>query len=344
MKNIISLFLAVSLLGLSSCFKIDNWDAPDSTFFGTVYEVYNDENGTPVKRPILASQNDWQIRIWERSWTGHSGGATSSQDLRIKQDGTFQNTKLFAGTYDMLPDDGPFWTVRDTTKNVVLTKGKTTEIDFNVSPYMVIDGFTIESKIRPRPFINPGDPEPVLWIKWKIRAPMLQREYEVEGENGKETVVETIPNLHNTKVFLSLTRFCGQGDNSRINLPMYENDGRINFPLTQVNPANVVDNRWSVLINSGFTQRINLPNQPTHPEHFLGLSAAMNRGNGLDTSPEFDRIVVVKPGYTYYIRVGACTSSRSQRYNYSPIRKVVLGQQDPVTNIIEIISSEYVDD
>ena len=343
MKNIFNLFLIVTLLSLSSCFKIDNWDAPDCTFLGTVYEEILDSEGNEVRRPILTSQNEWQIRIWERTWHGHEGGATASQDLRIKQDGTFQNTKLFAGTYDMLPDDGPFWSVLDTISRV-LTKGKATDIDFTVEPYMVIEDFTIEAKLKPRPIIGGHltPPEPVLWVKWRVRVPKLEREFEVEGENGKEKVTETIPNIHNTRVIVSLTRFCGMGDQSRIDLPMYENDGRIAFPVNQVNPTNFVDNRWSNLINSGYAQLRNRPNEPDHLEHFLGLTAVQNRGNGVDTSPEFDRIIPIKPGYSYYIRIGACTTSRSQRYNYSPIKKITMGQQEesgfiPVMEIIDVV-------
>jgi len=310
MKNIFSLFLIVTLLSLSSCFKIDNWDEPDSTFFGTVYEVFEPKDGGEyIRRPILASQNDWQIRIWERTWTGHEGGATSSQDLRIKQDGTFQNTKLFAGEYDMLPDDGPFWPVLDTLRKVVLKKGKATEVNFEVEPYMVIDDFTIETGIMPLPFVRPvPPPEPAIWVKWKIRAPMLER-------HGVE-----IPNLHNTKVFLSLTKFCGQGDNSRINLPIYDDDGRITF--------NITTGAWSYIINNGWRQLRWKEHEPEQTDYYLGLSEAENRGDGVDTSPEFDRVIKVKPGYTYYIRVGACTTSRSQRYNYSPIKKIVVGQPD----------------
>lgn len=186
MKKIWILFLGVTLMSLPSCFELDNWDAPDCTFHGTVYDSY-------TGKPILSSQNDWQFRIWERSWTGHVGGAVTHQELRIKQDGTYQNTKLFAGTYDMLPYNGPYWPV-DTLKNVVL-KGKT-EQNFTVTPYVQIVDFTCT--------FDPTTPTPHLIFKCKVKAPIFE----------KDGVA--LPNLYWVKAFISRTIWCGQGENSYI--------------------------------------------------------------------------------------------------------------------------------
>ena len=186
-------------MGLSSCTKIDNWDAPDCTFYGTVIDSYTGE-------PLLASQNDWQIRIWERSWSEQPGGATNNQDLRIKQDGTYKNTKLFAGTYDMLPYDGPFWPV-DTVKNVTL--GKSTEQNFTVTPFMqIIDVSHVVAQV--------GD-QAQITFKFKVKAPLMSK----DGVN--------MPQLREVRVWLSLTPFCGHGSNSYINWSEYTNNntGRI---------------------------------------------------------------------------------------------------------------------
>jgi len=200
MKKILFLFLGITLLSLSSCFKIDNWDAPDCTFHGTVYDEY-------TKEPILSSQDDWQFRIWERSWKGHEGGATTHQDLRIKQDGTYQNTKLFAGTYDMHPYNGPFWPM-DTLRGVVL-KG-TTKMDFTVTPYLQILDFSYQIvEIR----VPGAAPIPGLTFKCKVKAPILE----------KDGVA--LPNLYEVKAFISRTQWCGEGSNSRIS--EYDNDVRV---------------------------------------------------------------------------------------------------------------------
>ena len=298
MKNIFCLFLGIVILSLSSCFKIDNWDEPDCTFYGTVYDSYTGE-------PLLASQDDWQIKIWERTWKGHPGGATASQDLRIKQDGTYQNTKLFAGTYDMLPDDGPFW-IADTTKSVVL-KGKIKQ-DFTVTPYMIIDDFTCEMKELPRKITEMHlPPEYGLWVKWRVRAPLLIKE-------GRE-----IPNLRDIKLFLSLSTFCGQGSNSRISLSMYDNDGRLAFSGD--------DGKWSNIIHSKFEQNGAMEGY---------LKADQNTGNDVDTSPEYDRVVKVKAGYTYFMRVGACTTTGSNRYNYSKIKRLVVSSDGKSAELFDL--------
>ena len=183
MKKILLLVLGVALLSLSSCFKVDNWDEPDCNWQGTVTDSY-------TNKAILSSQNDWQMRIWERSWTGHEGGATNYQDLRIKQDGTYQNSKLFAGTYDFLPYNGPFWPM-DTVKSVVLKKNLT--YDFTVTPYLQIVDFNAvlygKDSIR---------------VTFKVKAPLRQKD-------GR-----TLPRLYELRAFMSLTPYCGNGSDSSI--------------------------------------------------------------------------------------------------------------------------------
>ena len=54
---------------------------------------------------MMFDQNDTKIRIWERSYSLKP----EPQDLAVKADGTYKNTKLFAGTYNMLPYNGAYW-------------------------------------------------------------------------------------------------------------------------------------------------------------------------------------------------------------------------------------------
>jgi len=269
MKKILFLLFGVALMSLMSCTKIDNWDAPDCTFTGTIYDSYTNQ-------PLLASQNDWQIRIWERSWTGHPEGATNYQDLRIKQDGTYQNTKLFEGRYDMLPYDGPFWPM-DTVKNVQLSKGKTTVQDFTVTPYLQIIDFRHE--IGTNNFGTEAAPivRPSVTFYCKIRAPRT----------------DGLPNLRYLQAFLSLTVFCGNGDNSYINVSEYTSGsdgsrGRLDFNRSWADEqrANGLD-----------------PNSDTTKEYKIGP-------------------LQVKNGYTYYIRMGANVNTGSNRYHYTPIEKI----------------------
>ena len=271
-KRVFSLFLGVTLLSLSSCFKIDNWDAPGSTMSGTVYDVY-------TGAPLLASQNDWQIRIWERSYSRIEGGATDFQNLRIKQDGTYQNTKLFDGTYDMLPYNGPYWPM-DTIKNVVL-KGSHTE-NFTVRPYLQIVDFT--------PELNGVN----LTLKFKVKAPLLRNE-EIDPPMN-------LPNLYDVRFWISFNPFCGNGADSNIGW-----------------------DDWHHLNNNGrWEPRQNINN-------LISATAERNPrripgpGNGVDTTGEFELgPVALRPGYKYYIRVGANVDRGDRAFNYSDIREIDL--------------------
>ena len=195
MKKILFLVLGVAVLSLSSCFKLDNWDAPDCNWEGTVTDSYTNQ-------PILSSQNDWQMRIWERSWSGQEGGATTYQDLRIKQDGTYKNSKLFAGTYDFLPYNGPFWPM-DTIKNVVLKKNLV--YDFTVTPYVQVVDFNA--------VVFAGDS---IRVTFKVKAPLRQKD-------GR-----TLPRLYELRAFLSLTPYCGGGSDSALGITEYTNNTNIN--------------------------------------------------------------------------------------------------------------------
>ncbi len=60
MKKILFLMLGAALF-LASCQKIDNWDAPNARLHGNVVDSYTGEN-------LMMDQNDWQIRIIDRTW------------------------------------------------------------------------------------------------------------------------------------------------------------------------------------------------------------------------------------------------------------------------------------
>jgi hypothetical protein len=161
---------------------IDNWDEPDARFHGRIIDAYTGEN-------LMTSQDEWSIRIWETSW---KDGIPNYQSLSVMQDGSYNNTKLFAATYDMLPYGGPFWPC-DTVKNVVLKK--TVEQDFTVTPYLQVIDFKTS--------LNGTN----LILSCRLKAPR---------RNG-------LPDLFEIKPFISLTSFCGNGNNSYININEYNN-------------------------------------------------------------------------------------------------------------------------
>ncbi len=168
MKKVFYIVLGVILAAFTSCMKTDNWDEPDVRVYGRIIDSYTGEN-------ILSSQDEWGIRIWERTWTE---SVPNHQTLSVKQDGSYNNSKLFAGTYDMLPYGGPFWPV-DTVKNVVFDGN--TEQDFTVTPYLQLTDF--EASLNGLK----------LTLRCRLKAPRRQG----------------LPNLVEIKPFLSLTTFCG---------------------------------------------------------------------------------------------------------------------------------------
>jgi len=184
MKNLLYLMFGATLLSLASCQKIDNWDEPGSRLYGNVIDSYTGTN-------LIMDQNDWQIRIVDRTWEKMNPGTVAQfQSLAVMKDGVYNNSKLFPGTYDMLPYDGPFWPV-DTIKGVVLEKE--TKQDFTVTPYLQVLNFTATLV---------GNS---LTLTCTVKAPRITG----------------LPNLYEVKPFLSLTTFCGASN--YINIAEYNN-------------------------------------------------------------------------------------------------------------------------
>lgn len=184
MKNLLYLIFGAALLSLASCQKIDNWDEPGSRLYGNVIDTYTGTN-------LMMDNNDWQIRIIDRTWEKmHPGTVAQYQTLAVMKDGVYNNNKLFSGTYDMLPYDGPFWPV-DTVKGVIL--GKETQQDFKVTPYLQILNF------------NATLTGTSLTLTCTVKAP----------------IITGLPNLYEVKPFLSLTTFCGASN--YINIAEYNN-------------------------------------------------------------------------------------------------------------------------
>lgn len=184
MKNIFYLLLAATLLSFVSCQEIDNWDEPGARLYGNVIDEYTGKN-------LLMDNNDWQIRIIDRTWEINNPGTVAQfQTLAVMRDGAYNNSKLFSGIYDMLPYDGPFWPV-DTVKGVVLDKE--TQQNFTVKPYLQLTNFTAT--------LNGTN----LTLSCNVKAP----------------VITGLPNLFEVKGFLSLTTFCG--NSNYINIGEYNN-------------------------------------------------------------------------------------------------------------------------
>ncbi|MBO9566565.1 MAG: DUF3823 domain-containing protein [Niastella sp.] len=181
MKKITYIILGMGLLAFSSCFKKDNYAAPDAQIHGNIIDFY-------TKQPLLTSQADWSIRTWEKSW---KESVAQPRDLPVKQNGTYNNSKQFAGSYDMLPYGGPFWPIADTAKGVAFNGSA--QQDFTVTPYLqVVELTTSVSGTN-------------LTLTCRLKAPKRVG----------------LPNIVEVKPYLSLTEFVGESN--YINIAEYNN-------------------------------------------------------------------------------------------------------------------------
>jgi hypothetical protein len=261
MKKILYLMIGAAMLALASCQKIDNWEAPGSRLYGNIIDSYTGTN-------LAMDNNDWQIRIWDKTWEEKNPGTVAQyQSLAVMRDGVYNNDKLFSGTYDMLPYDGPFWPV-DTVKAVAL--GNETQQDFTVTPYLQI--------VDAAATLGGTATAPTLTFTCNVKAP----------------VVTGLPNLYEVRAFLSLTTFCGNSNNINIG------DYNTSQSSTSATPSakRSINRSWAAEL------------------------AARNLPANSDMIPYTMGPLPVKPGYTYYVRIGAATTALSRRYNYSPILKV----------------------
>lgn len=154
----------------ASCMEVDNFDAPSARFTGRIIDVTTGEN-------ILADQGDGHIRIWEKSFSLNPG----NQDIPIKQDGTFNNSKLFNGTYDVVPE-GAWWPM-DTIRVGI---GGTVVQDFEVTPYLTVFDFKAELCAN----------NDSLAISCRLDAP----------------ITEGLPMVMEVRPYLSLNSHCGAGN------------------------------------------------------------------------------------------------------------------------------------
>jgi hypothetical protein len=139
MKKISFYLLSFALFSLTSCnlFELDNKDEPAETLQG---EVVDAETGDPV----LTDQGSEgiRVRLLELSY----GDNVTPFDFFCKQDGTFQNTKIFKGHYNVRVD-GPFipllrednagTPLADDTQTLDIAG--VTKVKFEVQPFLKVE-------------------------------------------------------------------------------------------------------------------------------------------------------------------------------------------------------------
>jgi hypothetical protein len=128
----------ILLVSLNSCIKWDNYDLPKETFRGTITDK---TTGKPFNTEIGA--NGVRIKMMELSWTAST---VTPWYFYTLQDGSFNNTKVFAGNYNIEPQ-GAFVPLVLTDGTGAITSDLSvtsdikgiTNVDFQVEPFLNIE-------------------------------------------------------------------------------------------------------------------------------------------------------------------------------------------------------------
>ncbi|MBV4358219.1 DUF3823 domain-containing protein [Pinibacter aurantiacus] len=140
MKKVLYMIVGTAIIGLASCSKnIDSYEGPTETLQGTFTSKLS---GKPVQSDVGqdgygsggsgTNGNGTRIQLRELSWSANP----TSQYVTGKQDGTYINTKLFTGRYELTPI-GAF--VPFTTLDTMDIKGGTTTKNFVVEPFYEVE-------------------------------------------------------------------------------------------------------------------------------------------------------------------------------------------------------------
>lgn len=156
-KNI--LFVVLTVL-LSSCFELDNYDAPNAGING---RLIDSETGETV---YTEQPDGCRIRLLDQGYEN-----PTPLNFWAKADGTFRNVALFNGDYIVSPTEGPFFPVEE---ELVTLKG-VTDHDFKVTPFLKI------KKLE----VVPGDAGTVT-VKFSLKRSTLPEGMEI----GRKTISE----------------------------------------------------------------------------------------------------------------------------------------------------------
>ena len=125
------LFFISTCIWMTSC-EVDNYEEPDATLTGTVIDA------TTGKGLITEQPNGFLIYYKEIAAEYPSAQFRTFQG---KADGTFNNSKLFAATYEVYPGLGAF--VVPDVQTVKLSPGSETTVNFTVTPYVSISNVSM---------------------------------------------------------------------------------------------------------------------------------------------------------------------------------------------------------
>lgn len=140
MKKISFFIMLLSALMFSACnvFEIDNYEEPKETIHGAVIDSETGDS-------ILTDQGTEGIRV-RMTQLDYSDNASHNPDFYCMPDGSFRNTKVFKGFYNVCVD-GPFVPIiRENSAGTPLADGSqnvkvsgSTECIFKVKPFLKVE-------------------------------------------------------------------------------------------------------------------------------------------------------------------------------------------------------------
>ena len=131
-KNIIPVFLIFFALTSCEIFKIDNYEGPNASFYGSIKDA---ATGQLVETDI---QNGSAIRAYELGWP-----TEAALTWVIMQNGEFRNDMAFAAHYKIEFINGNFYPF--TVPDLEIVKGDNL-YDFEVTPYIRIKNPSIKKE------------------------------------------------------------------------------------------------------------------------------------------------------------------------------------------------------
>lgn len=176
------------IASISSCIKKDNYEGPDASLEGVVFDESN-------KIAVQTCTGNFSIRLEQIDWSD----VPTPQNIPIKYDGSYKNSKLFAGHYRISLFGGAFWPTAP--QELDIRQG--TKFDFQVTPYLRINDFTAE-------LID----STTLKLKFSLAAP-----------------IDGIPNIIDMQPYVNTTQIVGPG----ASISQYSESRR----LTPKSPATV---------------------------------------------------------------------------------------------------------
>jgi hypothetical protein len=119
------------LMAGASCIKKDNYPGPNASLQGNLFL-----DGSSSKDNVQTCTGNFSIRLEQLDWSS----TPTPQDIPVKYDGTYQNTKLFSGHYRVSIKGGAFWPVAP--QEIDIRQG--TKLDFQLTPYLLLSNFTAD--------------------------------------------------------------------------------------------------------------------------------------------------------------------------------------------------------